>query len=248
MVVNKDALNQHNRENGAGETRRRQRRVSEATAISTASASFGSPLTQVLSSESRDSNGNSNKPRSKISWFGKSNRTSAQSIEDPRKPHPLGHGIEGGITHAHRLSMGILSDYDEEEEDTDEGDDGDETEAEGRKSTDNSTAHLYINDYGFIYDMEDESNQGQDLSGTGSAVSEWAKMSEAEKKRAIRKQKYNRENEIKWVHAATRLHADHVRKSNKVKYQISQVKQKYRRIFLFYQLINSCCSVLNSIV
>lgn len=217
VAVNKNALNQQNRANGIGETRRRQRRVSEATAISTASASFGSPLTQVLSSESRDSNGNSNKPRSKISWFGKSNRTSAQSIEDPRKPHPLGHGIEGGITHAHRLSMGILSDYDEEEEDTDEGDDGDETEAEGRKSTDNSTARLYINDYGFIYDLEDESNQGQDLPGTSSAVSEWAKMSEVEKKRAIRKQKYNRENEIKWVHAATRLHADHVKKSSKYK-------------------------------
>lgn len=112
--------------------------------------------------------------------------------------------------------MGIFSDYDEEEEDTDEGDDGDETEAEGRKSIDNSTPHLYINDYGFIYDMEDESNQGQDLSGTGSAVSEWAKMSEGEKKRAIKKQKYNRENEIKWVHAATRLQADNVKKSSKV--------------------------------
>ncbi|KAF9309764.1 hypothetical protein BG003_009363 [Podila horticola] len=113
--------------------------------------------------------------------------------------------------------MGIFSDYDEEEEDTDEGDDGDETEAEGRKSIDNSTPHLYINDYGFIYDMEDESNQGQDLSGTGSAVSEWAKMSEGEKKRAIKKQKYNRENEIKWVHAATRLQADNVKKSSKYK-------------------------------
>lgn len=111
--------------------------------------------------------------------------------------------------------MGIFSDYDEEEEDTDEQDDGDETEAEGRKSTDNA-ANLYINDYGFVYDLEDESNQGQDLSGTGSAVSEWATMSETEKKRAIRKQKYNRENEIKWVHAATRLHADHVKKSSKV--------------------------------
>ncbi|KAG0034521.1 hypothetical protein BGZ81_004335 [Podila clonocystis] len=216
MAAINHSTNQQNQTNGAGETRRRQRRVSETTAVTTTSASFGSPLTHVLSSESRDSNGNSNRPRTKIVWFGKSNRTSAQSVEDPRKPHPLGHGIEGGITHAHRLSMGIFSDYDEDEEDTDEGDDGDETEAEGRKSTDNTT-HLYINDYGFIYDLEDESNQGQNLSGTGSAVSEWAKMSEAEKKRAIRKQKYNRENEIKWVHAATRLHADHVKKSSKYK-------------------------------
>ncbi|KAF9330101.1 hypothetical protein BG006_006928 [Podila minutissima] len=217
MAATKHSPNQQDQTNGTGETRRRQRRVSEATAITTVSASFGSPLTKVLSSESRDSNGSSNRPRSKTGWFGKSNRTSVQLVEDPRKPHPLGHGIEGGITHAHRLSMGIFSDYDEEEEDTDERDDGDETEAEGRKSTDNSAANLYINDYGFVYDLEDESNQGQDLSGTGSAVSEWPTMSETEKKRAIRKQKYNRENEIKWVHAATRLHADHVRKSSKYK-------------------------------
>ncbi|KAG0093378.1 hypothetical protein BGZ92_005849 [Podila epicladia] len=217
MATTKHSPNQQNQTNGTGEPRRRQRRVSEATAITMASASFGSPLTKVLSSESRDSNGKNNRPRTKIGWFGKSNRTSVQLVEDPRKPHPLGHGIEGGITHAHRLSMGIFSDYDEEEEDTDDGDDGDETEAEGRKSTDNSTANLYINDYGFIYDLEDESNQGQDLSGTGSAVSEWAKMSETDKKRAIRKQKYNRENEIKWVHAATRLHADNVKKSSKYK-------------------------------
>ncbi|KAF9426703.1 hypothetical protein BGZ94_006125 [Podila epigama] len=211
----------------------RQRRVSEATAgttMSTGSAmscpqqqSFGSPLSQIRSTDSSESNGNSNsnKQRSKINWFSKSNRNSVQAIEDPRKPHPLGHGIEGGITASHRQSIGIFSDYDEEDdEDSDaDGDDGNETSAEGHKSTDNEEAstQFYINDYGFIYDLEDEMNQGLDLTGNGSAVQEWAKMSEAEKKRAIRKQYYNRENELKWIHITTRLHADHVRKSRKYK-------------------------------
>ncbi|KAK3845782.1 MAG: rab-GTPase-TBC domain-containing protein [Linnemannia gamsii] len=38
-----------------------------------------------------------------------------------------------------------------------------------------------------------------------------------DKKKAIKRHKYNRENEIKWIHAATKLHADSVKKSSKYK-------------------------------
>ncbi|KAH7059816.1 rab-GTPase-TBC domain-containing protein [Linnemannia elongata] len=38
-----------------------------------------------------------------------------------------------------------------------------------------------------------------------------------DRKRAIKNQKYNRENEIKWIHAVTKLQADSVKKSSKYK-------------------------------
>ncbi|ORZ12958.1 rab-GTPase-TBC domain-domain-containing protein [Lobosporangium transversale] len=67
-------------------------------------------------------------------------------------------------------------------------------------------------------------NQGQDLSGTGSSIgksgstgSSVSIISEIERKKVIRKQKFSRENELKWIHAVTRLQVDTVKKSSKYK-------------------------------
>ncbi|KAF9584839.1 hypothetical protein BGW38_004975, partial [Lunasporangiospora selenospora] len=94
--------------------------------------------------------------------------------------------------------------------------------ADGRPSID--TTRLYINDYGFIYDLDDESIRGQDLSGNGSIIgtealggSSVSTISEFEKKLVVRRHKRTRESEIKWIQAVTRMHADHVKKSSKYK-------------------------------
>ncbi|KAF9131513.1 hypothetical protein BGW39_001689 [Mortierella sp. 14UC] len=194
----------------------RQRRTSEATAIT--ASSFGTTYScppQTSASTDTKSMTSSTKHRSK-NWFGIPRRSSAQSVEDTRKPHTLGDGIEGGITNRY---MPSLVD-DDEDEDTDGQDDDDDDE--GCKSGENS--RLFINDYGFIYDLDDEMNQGQDLTGKGSNVgldvalgSNASIMSDMDRKKAIKRQKYNRENEIKWVHAATKLQADSVKKSSKYK-------------------------------
>lgn len=149
------------------------------------------------------------KPRPK--WFGIGRRGSIPNV-DMRKPHTLGEGIEGGMGR----QVLALADEDEDDEDTDE-----EEDEEGRKSGENT--RVYINDYGFIYDLDDEMNQGQDLTGKGSAIganglrgSNMSMVSEMDRKRELKKVRHNRENELKWVHAATRLQADNVKKSNKV--------------------------------
>ncbi|KAF8943809.1 hypothetical protein BGZ47_005028 [Haplosporangium gracile] len=196
----------------------RQRRTSEATAITT--SSFGTTYScppQRSNSVDTKSTASSTKHRSKH-WFGIPKWSSAQSVEDTRKPHSLGDGIEGGITNRYMPSlMG-----DDEDEDTDGQDDDENHEEEGRKSGENS--RLFINDYGFIYDLDDEMNQGQDLTGTGSNVgldgalgSNASIMSDMDRKKAIKGQKYNRENEIKWIHAVNKLQADGVKKSSKYK-------------------------------
>ncbi|KAF9144768.1 hypothetical protein BGX30_011531 [Mortierella sp. GBA39] len=196
----------------------RQRRTSEATAIT--ASSFGTTYScppQSSNSADTKSTASSTKNRSKH-WFGLPRRSSAPSVEDTRKPHSLGEGIEGGITNRY---MPSLMD-DDEDEDTDAQDDDEDHEEESNKSGENS--RLFINDYGFIYDLDDEMNQGQDLTGTGSNVgldgalgSNASVVSDMDRKRAIKNQKYNRENEIKWIHAVTKLHADSVKKSSKYK-------------------------------
>lgn len=196
----------------------RQRRTSEATAIT--ASSFGTTYScppQSSNSADTKSTASSTKHRSKH-WFGLPRRSSAHAVEDTRKPHSLGDGIEGGITNRH---MPSLMD-DDEDEDTDAQDDDEDHEEEGRKSGENS--RLFINDYGFIYDLDDEMNQGQDLTGTGSNIgldgalgSNASVVSDMDRKRAIKNQKYNRENEIKWIHAVTKLQADSVKKSSKYK-------------------------------
>ncbi|KAF9152236.1 hypothetical protein BG015_005576 [Linnemannia schmuckeri] len=196
----------------------RQRRTSEATAIT--ASSFGTTYScppQTSSSADTKSTASSTKHRSKH-WFGIPKRSSAQSVEDTRKPHSLGDGIEGGIMNRY---MPSLMD-DDEDEDTDGQDDDEDHEEEGRKSGENS--RLFINDYGFIYDLDDEMNQGQDLTGTGSNIgldgalgSNASIMSDMDRKKAIKSQKYNRENEIKWIHAVNKLQADSVKKSSKYK-------------------------------
>jgi hypothetical protein len=198
----------------------RQRRTSEVTAITAITASsFGtthSCPSQSSNSADTKSITSSTKYRSS-NWFGIPKRSSAQSVEDTRKPHSLGDGIEGGIKNRY---MPSLMD-DDEDEDTDAQEDDEDHEEEGRKSGENS--RLFINDYGFIYDLDDEMNQGQDLTGTGSNIgldgglgSNASAISDMDRKKAIKRQKHNRENEIKWIHAATKLQADSVKKSSKV--------------------------------
>ncbi|KAF9087282.1 hypothetical protein BGX23_008254 [Mortierella sp. AD031] len=196
----------------------RQRRTSEATAIT--AISFGTTYScppQSSTSADTKSDASSTKNRSK-NWFGIPKRNSAQSMEDTRKPHSLGNGIEGGI--ANRYMPSLVDD--DEDMDTDGQDDDEDQEEEGRKSGENS--RLFINDYGFIYDLDDEMNQGQDLTGTGSNAgidgalgSNASVISDMDRRKAIKRQKHNRENEIKWIHAATKLHADSVKKSTKYK-------------------------------
>ncbi|KAF9929715.1 hypothetical protein FBU30_001283 [Linnemannia zychae] len=197
----------------------RQRRTSEATAftVSSFSTTHSCPPQSSVSTDTKSSASSSTKHRSK-NWFGMSKRNSTYSMEDTRKPHFLGDGIEGGITNRY---MPSLAD-DDEDEDTDANDYDDDHEDEDLKSGENS--RLFINDYGFIYDLDDEMNQGQDLTGTGSSVgldgalgSNASIMSDMDRKRAIKRQKYNRENEIKWIHAVTKLQTDGVKKSSKYK-------------------------------
>ena len=78
----------------------------------------------------------------------------------------------------------------------------------------------------FAGDLDDEMNQGQDLTGHGSSVgidglgSNISTASDQDRRKVMRKQKLNRENEIKWIHAATRLNADNVRRSTKVRISV----------------------------
>ncbi|KAF9177945.1 hypothetical protein BGZ51_008240 [Haplosporangium sp. Z 767] len=189
----------------------RQRRISEGTALS------------MSTIQSSISIGNSSKYRSK-NWFSMPKRNSIQSVEDTRLPHPLGHGIEGGIVSRH-LSALIADEDEDDDSDLNEEDEDADGETNGAsKSGGEGAAKLYVNDYGFIYDLDDDMNQGQDLSGARSAVgvdgavrSNASTSSEMERRKAIRKQKHSRENELKWIHAVTRLQTDNVKKSSKYK-------------------------------
>ncbi|KAF9109534.1 hypothetical protein BGX27_007497, partial [Mortierella sp. AM989] len=190
-----------------------QRRASEAT-IATSISSFTSQSFQShMTSIDQRAGASTPKPRSK-NWFGIGRRGSALPTEDMRKPHPLGNGIEGGI-----VSPKLSPYMDEDEDVEDDSDDDDDVEDEGSKEN----SRMYINDFGFIYDLDDEMNQGQDLTGTGSAIgssslgSNVSSLSETERRKASRRHKRNRENELKWIHAATNLHADSVKKSTKYK-------------------------------
>ncbi|KAF9945630.1 hypothetical protein BGZ70_003714 [Mortierella alpina] len=204
----------------------RQRRVSEGTAItinSMGSTQSGQAppapgMTIAATIAEQRAQANASKYRSK-NWFGIAKRTSGQYVEDTRKPHQLGHGIEGGIVSRHLSAL--MADGEEDEEDENEFEE-EEEDCEGRKSGEN--ARMYVNDFGFIYDLDDEMNQGQDLTGTGSAVgmesglmSNASTVSGIERKKADRKHKFIRENELKWMHAITQMPADNVKKSTKYK-------------------------------
>ncbi|CAO3572982.1 unnamed protein product [Mortierella alpina] len=204
----------------------RQRRVSEGTAITINSmgstqsgqAPPAAGMTIAATIAEQRAQANASKHRSK-NWFGIAKRTSGQYVEDTRKPHQLGHGIEGGIVSRHLSAL--MADGEDDEEDENEFEE-EEEDCEGRKSGEN--ARIYVNDFGFIYDLDDELNQGQDLTGTGSAVgmesglmSNASTVSGIERKRADRKHKFIRENELKWMHAITQMPADNVKKSTKYK-------------------------------
>ena len=197
---------------GESERSSRPRRTSETASVSGSSVAttYSCPPQHNMQAEQKaDPNGHKNRPKH---WFNIGRRGSIPLV-DMRKPHALGHGIEGGIM-GRQTATSVNED--EEDEDTDE-----EEEEEGRKSGENS--RIYVNDYGFIYDLDDEMNQGHDLTGTGSSVgangqrgSNISSASEMDRKREMKKLKFARENELKWIHAATRLQADSVKKSNKV--------------------------------
>lgn len=95
--------------------------------------------------------------------------------------------------------------------------------------------HQSVNDYGFIYDLEDD--DAQDMSGSGSMVGEFSTSSmghlestsapsshlwgadfwaENDKRAAIRKQEAVRASELKWIQAIAQMPVDQVKKSNKV--------------------------------
>ncbi|KAF9940863.1 hypothetical protein BGZ67_006525 [Mortierella alpina] len=204
----------------------RQRRVSEGMTITVNSmgstqsgqAPLAPGMTIAATIAEQRAQANASKHRSK-NWFGIAKRTSGQYVEDTRKPHQLGHGIEGGIVSRHLSAL--MADGEDDEEDENEFEE-EEEDCEGRKSGEN--ARIYVNDFGFIYDLDDEMNQGQDLTGTGSAVgmesglvSNASTVSGIERKRADRKHKFIRENELKWMHAITQMPADNVKKSTKYK-------------------------------
>ncbi|KAF9426349.1 hypothetical protein BGZ94_006643 [Podila epigama] len=100
--------------------------------------------------------------------------------------------------------------------------------------------HQYINDYGFIYDLEDEDSQ--EYMGTGSMVGEMSSAAssvhfdgmsssssshshlwgsefwaEHERRSAIRKQEALRHSELKWTQAIAQIPVDQVKKSSKFK-------------------------------
>ena len=248
MNESQDKMSSNIAELGDRTTRPRQRRTSEATAHTTSSfittkswpglpqgqQQYQSQLTMSSISQVLSISSDSSKPQKHRSknWFGISKRSSAHAAEDTRKPHVLGYGIEGGIAPGRDFAPimdedgedgddfdGAETDY-HDDQDEDGGDDDDIGSSNGANS------RLFVNDYGFIYDLDDEMNQGQDLTGHGSSVgidglgSNISTASDQDRRKVMRKQKLNRENEIKWIHAATRLNADNVRRSTKVRISV----------------------------
>ncbi|KAF9193445.1 hypothetical protein BGZ51_003249 [Haplosporangium sp. Z 767] len=181
------------------------------------------------------------------SWFGKGmgKRRSYHSIEesDSRKPHVLGNGIEGGVDS--RPTSMLFLDCDEYDEDLFDDTDVEEEEQNDHhhrrlqsgateagdlpivmEMTAEKKPQVLVNDYGFIYDVEDEVHQvlKQDQAQSGSLVGDMAAkldsafLAEHERKRVQKKQhEYNRMSEAKWIHAVAQLQPEQVKKSNKYK-------------------------------
>ncbi|KAG0033895.1 hypothetical protein BGZ81_006916 [Podila clonocystis] len=115
---------------------------------------------------------------------------------------------------------------------------GDQSEKYAAAAASLLSQHQSVNDYGFIYDLEDD--DAQDVSGSGSMVGELSTSSvghlestsapspsghlwgsdfwaEHEKRAAIRKQEAIRTSELKWIQAIAQVPVDQVKKSNKFK-------------------------------
>ncbi|KAG0214656.1 hypothetical protein BGX28_001694 [Mortierella sp. GBA30] len=233
-----------------------QRRMSEATTVTTTStrSAGGYPQRFQIQQQHQPSglqHANPLPPPEKQgrtmvmgNWFGKSKRRSYHSIEDvdPRKPHVLGHGIEGGVDS--RPTSMLFLDCDEDDEDLFDDSEAEEEEQENRRHSRRGTAdgqtlswsstaevaekkpQVLVNDYGFICDVEEENSKTQEQSGsgTGSIVGDMAAkldstfLAEHERKRLIKKQhEFTRVSENKWIHAITQLQPEQIKKSNKYK-------------------------------
>ncbi|KAF9280055.1 hypothetical protein BGZ68_007531 [Mortierella alpina] len=230
-----------------------QRRMSEATTLtvaSTRSAGGYSQRFQIQQQQHQASGMGGPIPlpqpekqnRAMGNWFGKSKRRSYHSIEevDPRKPHVLGNGIEGGVDS--RPTSMLFFDCDEDDEDLFDDSEVEEEEREtgrhSRRATGDGTAwstvaesgekkpQVVVNHYGFICDKQEETvkPQEQNGSGSGSIVGEMAAkldsafLAEHERKRLMKKQhEFTRVSEIKWMNAVTQLQPEQVKKSNKYK-------------------------------
>ncbi|KAG0258345.1 hypothetical protein BG011_003337 [Mortierella polycephala] len=249
-------------ENHALEGRRKkkghQRRMSEATTLTVAStrSAGGYPQRFQIQQQQHQHSGmghqyperQQHQLRSAVgSWFGKGmgKRRSYHSIEesDPRKPHVLGNGIEGGMD-SRPTSMLFLDceEYDEDLFDDTDVEEEEQNDHHHRRLQSGATEagelpvvmeiavekkpQVLVNDYGFIYDVKDEEHQvlKQDQAQTGSLVGDMAAkldsafLAEHERKRVQKKlHEYNRMSEAKWIHAVTQLQPEQVKKSNKYK-------------------------------
>jgi hypothetical protein len=209
-----------------------QRRLSEATTSTVSSQSTASYpqrfQSQQLHQQQQVSSGMSQNPsffrpqeKQRLSWFGMAmaKRRSVQiSLEDFKRPHVLGHGIEGGMG-SRRTSRIFVEDDDLGDSDDD---DDDHDPQPYRQSEDLGRSMVRVNDYGFI------------LPGGGPAqVPEQRRMSmfvgvgdvskldptfliEHERKKATKKQQEQaRADELKWVQSWSQQ-PDQIKKNAKV--------------------------------
>ncbi|KAF9370031.1 hypothetical protein CPB97_003081, partial [Podila verticillata] len=186
------------------------------------------------------------KPRSKSNWFGMAKRQSYPSSPSPvlsiaKEDIPKSSSQSGS-----KVFVKGPEDYDGESEveevvvpkSTDTAfpniTQNDQSEKYAAAAASLLPQHQSVNDYGFIYDLEDD--DAQDVSGSGSMVGEFSTSSmghlestsapsshlwgadfwaEHEKRTAVRKQEAVRASELKWIQAIAQLPVDQVKKSNK---------------------------------
>ncbi|KAF9320138.1 hypothetical protein BG003_007119 [Podila horticola] len=189
------------------------------------------------------------KPRLKGNWFGMAKRQSYPSSPSPVSSAPTKEDVPNSSSlSGNKISIKGPEDYDGESEAEEAivprcatdatlpSITGDQSEKYAAAAASLLSQHQSVNDYGFIYDLEDD--DAQDVSGSGSMVGELSTSSmghlestsapsshlwgsdfwaEHEKRAAIRKQEAVRASELKWIQAIAQVPVDQVKKSNKFK-------------------------------
>ncbi|KAG0072606.1 hypothetical protein BGZ92_004030, partial [Podila epicladia] len=189
------------------------------------------------------------KPRLKSNWFGMAKRQSYPSSSSPVSSAPIKEDApKSSSLSGNKASVKGPEDYDGESEAEETivprctPDPslpimtGDQSEKYAAAAASLLSQHQSVNDYGFIYDLEDD--DAQDVSGSGSLVGELSTSSmghlestsapsshlwgsdfwaEHEKRAAIRKQESIRASELKWIQAIAQMPVDQIKKSNKFK-------------------------------
>ncbi|KAG0032929.1 hypothetical protein BGZ82_006324 [Podila clonocystis] len=192
------------------------------------------------------------KPRLKSNWFGMAKRQSYPSSPSPVSSAPMKEDApKSSSLSGNKVSVKGPEDYEGESEaekavgprctpdTTLLSITGDQSEKYAAAAASLLSQHQSVNDYGFIYDLEDD--DAQDVSGSGSMVGELSTSSishlestsapsghlwgsdfwaEHEKRAAIRKQEAIRTSELKWIQAIAQVPVDQVKKSNKFKKMI----------------------------